>query len=200
MACSETWHEPPPTLESGVSLFSHAHVVGSGEVSDELKVMQDRAEFKDGLEQLIQENLHTEIVKELRDKKQYQEFKRAHKKAQKQEELQKTTDGYLDQKDFSEWTVQNKRVQMQEEQRMLVEAHLDTKNFYQEYKAQEKARKDMEEKEDRFEAEHKDLQLAFFKASQEREMAMDALEHARACQRDPLSTQHLLPTWQQSKT
>ncbi|CAJ1376407.1 unnamed protein product [Effrenium voratum] len=146
------------------------------ELKDELKVMQDRAEFKDGLEQLIQENLHTEIVKELRDKKQYQEFKRAHKKAQKQEELQKTTDGYLDQKDFSEWTVQNKRVQMQEEQRMLVEAHLDTKNFYQEYKAQEKARKDMEEKEDRFEAEHKDLQLAFFKASQEREMAMDALE------------------------
>ena len=30
-----------------------------------------------------------------------QEFKRAHKKAQKQEELQKTTDGYLDQKDPS---------------------------------------------------------------------------------------------------
>lgn len=167
---------------------------------DMLDHMQAKAELEHGLQQTFDEALHVTLLQEINDRKNYQEFKRGIRKADKQAALQKMTQNYLEQKEYSEWMVQDKKNKIAEEQRMILEAHLEQNNFISEFKAEERLRQETEEREDRIDAEHKDLQLAFFKANMEKDQAIDALEYARACQRVPVPADVHVPNWHASKT
>lgn len=167
---------------------------------DMLDDMAAKAELEHGLQSTFDEALQTTLLQEISDRKNYQEFKRGIRKADKQASLQAMTQSYLEQKEYSEWMVRDKKNKIAEEQRMILEAHLEQNNFIADFKAEERARQETEDREDRIDAEHKDLQLAYFKANEEKEQAIDALEYARACQKVPVPADTHVPVWHASKT
>eukprot|EP00434_Breviolum_minutum_P037068 symbB.v1.2.032855.t1/scaffold4003.1/size46508/5 len=172
---------------------------------DMLDDMAAKAELEHGLQSTFDEALQTTLLQEISDRKNYQEFKRGIRKADKQASLQAMTQSYLEQKEYSEWMVRDKKNKIAEEQRMILEAHLEQNNFMADFKAEERARQETEEREDRIDAEHKDLQLAYFQAktawaNEEKEQAIDALEYARACQKVPVPADTHVPVWHASKT
>lgn len=167
---------------------------------DCLEYMQARQELESGLNENARQALDISLQQELADRKNYQEFKRAVHHRELAEEKQRITTDYLEQKDYSEWQAQNKKMQHAEMIKNDIEAHLETRNFIAEFRAEEKRRQDTEELEDRLEAEHDNLSLAYNQVVREREEAIDALEYARSRQLVPPSADQHVPVWFASKT
>eukprot|EP00439_Symbiodinium_sp_Y106_P055069 s393_g7.t1 len=170
-----------------------------------LEYMQARQELESGLNENARQALDISLQQELADRKHYQElhptgFKRAVHHREIAEEKQRITTDYLEQKDYSEWQAQNKKMQHAEMIKNDIEAHLETRNFIAEFRAEEKRRQDTEELEDRLEAEHDNLSLAYNQVVREREEAIDALEYARMRQQVPPSADQHVPVWFASKT
>jgi len=167
---------------------------------DASEYMSARQEMEQGLQEMAQNVLNDALHKELADRKEYQEFKRAVRHVAHADEKHRQTTEYLEQKDYSEWMADAKRKQHSDQIKQDIEAHLETRNFIAEFRAEERQRQEVEELEDRLEAEHDNLQLAYNKVVQEREEAVDALEYAKACQRVPVPVDQMVPVWYASKT
>eukprot|EP00440_Ansanella_granifera_P000233 gb/GFBE01000251.1/.p1 GENE.gb/GFBE01000251.1/~~gb/GFBE01000251.1/.p1 ORF type:complete len:118 (+),score=38.21 gb/GFBE01000251.1/:1-354(+) len=115
------------------------------------------------------------------------------------DEIQQNQYNYAVQKEISEWNAELKRSQHAEQQKMEVEEHLEQTNFIAEYRLEEQQRQDLEQKQDRAEAEYREMQLAFQQASKEREMALEALEHVRGRQHSQIPRHQHIPVLKQSR-
>eukprot|EP00931_Biecheleriopsis_adriatica_P103027 TRINITY_DN77916_c0_g1_i1.p1 TRINITY_DN77916_c0_g1~~TRINITY_DN77916_c0_g1_i1.p1 ORF type:complete len:492 (+),score=133.30 TRINITY_DN77916_c0_g1_i1:38-1513(+) len=166
---------------------------------DQKDVLQMREQFSREMLELAKNNKQHTLEEELAESKDFQEFKRTTKQIAHDETLLQNRQQYLEHKDHAEWHAELKRAQHAEWQKTDVQDHLEQTNFMAEYRLEAQQREDIEQRQDRADAEYREMQLAFHKANQERQAALEALEHVRSRSKDHLLQHVHMPVLTESE-
>jgi len=120
---------------------------------------------------------------ELQESRDYQEFKRDLKPLVKEQENQAISEAYNETKENSEWQAEYLRGAMTDKHAGVVEAHLDQYRIVAERKAEEQRLEDFELTEARTTVYQREMDLQLQKARQERDRALEGLQHAQTSSR-----------------
>lgn len=153
---------------------------------DASKIMQWRQEQKQGLQEYAADRALGDKITTLKESKDFQEFKRAVKQEDKEEEIQEAKELYNETKDNSEWTVEQKRTIPLEEQKLIVDQNLERYTLLSMYNIEESQREKYDARVAREELEETTLGYAMLEARKERDAALQSLEYFRQHQRESM--------------
>lgn len=146
---------------------------------DKLAVMKWRQEQAKGLQEYAGDRANNFKLTNLRDQRDFQEFKRSAKKSDQEEDLQQMKDQYVESKDVSEFATEMKRIVPIEDRKVLIDQNLDRCALMSMYALEESQREKQQQTYDRNEFEEVELGHQMLQASKERDSALQSLEFFR---------------------
>jgi len=140
----------------------------------------------------VAEKAKTSKVTELKESKSFQEFKRETKAAAREETRKQIQEEYLQDKDYSQWRAELAKLVNKQEKEAVntrVEDYLEQREIRNFQKQQEK----IEAEEDRMVEQALEMAAEARKIEREKEQLLQTLQHSRAAQRAP-QTSNLPPS------
>jgi hypothetical protein len=147
---------------------------------DEREIMLWRQDRKKGLTEYASQSRQHDKIETLRDAREFQDFKRYAKQADKEDEMQLTTELYKETKEYSDYHVDLKRILPLEEEKRVVDDNLERYTTLAMHQHEMVQIEKLETKLAREQEEDTKMADQLLQAKKARDEALQSLEYVRA--------------------